>query len=779
MSMAALLLGVALVAPSASHNDNVEWDGVTHVAWLDRAPLCPIDGESFTVSFQTYHFDITAARVRVDDGSVTWVDAHFSYNRGPYDVWTAAIPASDPTGTLAYYIELTDGADTDYLGPDGMSSDPPANGWVLDFVTLDHAPVGATLTTDGSAVFKVWAAGAARANVAGDFNGWSATSRPMDQRGDYFVRRVPDTVRDGQEYKYIFGGSTWKPDARGRAQNPDNNDNSIIIDPDGHAWNDHGFEIPPFEETVIYELHIGTFSGRGDGLGRMGRFRDVVDTHLDDLLELGVNAVELMPIAEFDYYQSWGYNPVNQWAPENAYGDPEDLKYMIDGLHRHGIAVLLDVVYNHFSHSGNFLWYYDGTQIYFDDPACDTPWGSQAAFWKQEVREYFIDNIMHWLDEYHVDGYRMDATSYMRDPLGCYPQGWTLMQAINDVIDARRGDAISIAEELPDNGWVTKVTAEDGAGFDSQWHDRFVDDVRQEIFDAALGDPEIWKVRDAVLGRLNDDGGSFITDWGQSTTQLVNYVESHDEADDARLAVAIDGGDPYGVWAKGRSKLAQGLTILSPGIPMFLQGGEWMEDIPFGSEYGNRIDWAKAAARGPIRLFFHDVIAVRKSNCGLRSNAGVEVIHENDSTNVLALHRWDLSGNDLVVVVNFSNNNYTDYNMSFPQGGTWFEILNSQAAEYDGNGWGNGGSVFADESAPHGVSMTVPQMGLLVFRYEDPAGRSADLNGDGFVDLRDHALLQQRIGEQGCGLGADLNEDGRVDVNDFPPMAASFTGPGA
>ncbi len=774
-----LIIALAIPAIAADHDDNVEWGGISHIHWLDRVPRCPMDGESFVVSFQTFHFDITSARVHVDDGAEAWIDAEFSHQRGSYDVWTVTIPATSSDGSVEYYLELTDGSDTDYLGPAGMSDAAPAEGWTLDFATLSHAPLGGTLVSDGGAVFKVWAPGASSAHVRGEFNGWGLGD-PMTGGGDYFTARVDPPVNDGQMYKYYFNG-TWKPDARGRAQNPADNDNTFIIDPGGFVWGDQDFPTPAFEEMVIYELHVGTFSGNGDGLGRMGLYRDIVDTHLDHLVALGVNVVELMPVTEFDYYESWGYNPINNWAPENAYGSPEDLKYTIDILHQNGIAVVLDVVFNHFSVGGNFMWYYDGTQIYFDNPAVDTPWGAQAAFWKPEVREYFIDAMLLWLDEYHVDGFRMDATRYMRDnwifPAG-YPEGWLLMQQINGVIDRRKADAISIAEELPNDTWITRSTSEGGAGFDSQWHDQFNDDVRQEIFDAAFGDPEMWKVGNAILA----------TDY-PNKTHLLRYVESHDEADDARLAVVIDSSDAYSVWAKGRSKLIQGLTILAPGIPMFLQGGEWMEDAPFGSGWSNRIDWAKAAARQPIVQFFRDVIAVRKGNCGFRSDAGCDVYHLNESGNVLAFHRWCDDGNDLIVVANFSNGDYYDYQLGFSQHGTWYELLNSQALDYLGNGVGNGGSIVTSETGhdgmPYSAWITIPQMGLLVFSFEDAPPLLGDMNCDGSVDFFDIDAFVLAITDPAgyaaqypdCDLSqADCNEDGSVDFFDIDSFVELITG---
>ena len=778
-----VLAGLALFSAGAGHDNNVEWNGVSHVPWMDRFPLCPINGESLTVSFQTYHFDITSAQVYVDAGSPTWLDASFAYNAGPYDVWTATIPASTPAGALTYYFALSDGTTTDYLGPAGMAHTPPSGGWSVDFGTLSHAPLGATLTDDGGAVFRVWAPDATSAFVAGQFNGWNQTSLPMTKSGGYFTRKVAAPVVANQKYKYIFQpGTVWNTDARGRAMDQGDNGNTFIIDPNAHAWNDASFTTPAFEEMVIYELHVGTFSGLNDGLNRLGRFRDIVDTHLDHLLYLGVNAVELMPVTEFDYFQSWGYNPIDNWGPENAYGSPEDFKYTIDKLHQNGIAVLMDVCYNHFSPTGNYLWNYDGTQTYFDNPAVQTPWGSQAAFWKQEVQDYFADSVLSWMQEYHIDGFRMDATRYMRDnfifPNG-QPAGWTLMQRINNNMNNRKVQAISIAEELPNEPMITTATGNGGAGFDAQWHMTFRDNVRQAIFDAAFGNPNMG----AVAGAIND--GTY-----PNKTNLIRYVESHDEAGNgSRLAVAIDSSDSYSMWVKGRSKLAQGLTLLAPGIPMFLEGGEWLESIQFGSGMNNRIDWSKAVSRAPIVQFFHDLIAVRTGNCGFRANAGYQVQHVDDANNVIGIHRWCTNGNDLIVVGSFNNSDLYTYRVGFPQNGVWYEILNSQASVYLGDGVGNGGSVTTEavswDGMPYSAAITVPQMGLLVFRYSVPPPKPGDMNCDGVVNFADInpfvlALSNQSAYETAypnCRyLNADANSDGFVNFADINPFVALLSG---
>jgi hypothetical protein len=205
---------------------------------------------------------------------------------------------------------------------------------------------------------------------------------------------------------------------------------------------------------------------------------------------------------------------------------------------------------------------------------------------------------------------------------------------------------------------------------------------------------------------------------------------------------------------------------------MFLQGGEWLEDAQYGSGWGNRIDWARAVTRPEMTLFFRDAIGVRKSNCGLRADADVNVYHVNDTGNVLAFTRG--TGAEFVVVANFGNTNYNDYGLTFPHNGTWYEILNSQAVEYAGNGWGSGGSI---EVSGNVAQITIPQMGLLVFRHGDALGRDADVDGDSDVDLHDYAQLQDGFGWQGCGMALDIRENGRVDLDDYAVLEAHLAGP--
>ncbi|MFO0838703.1 MAG: alpha-amylase family glycosyl hydrolase [Phycisphaerae bacterium] len=762
MNAAILTSLVLLLGPG---DNDVKWNSVSHVGWLDRRPLCPINGEAFAVYIQAERGDLTGLRVNVNTGVSVWIDAVADHDRGPYTVWRAQIPATAST-TLRYYFELTDGTDVDYYSVSGMSDNPPVDGgFLINYATLEHAPLGAT-PASGGVVFRVWAPSATSADVRGEFNGWGLAN-PMTRVGSYFAAFVPGAT-SGQMYKYFFSNANWRSDPRAKRLNPTDNYNSFIQNPLAYNWQVADFQTPPFDQMVMYELHVGTFAGRNDPLASgaiPAKFADVA-AHAADLAELGVNMVLLMPFTEFPFDFSAGYNPVTAWAPEWKYGTPDELKAMVDALHAQGVGVMLDIVWNHFSPSDNYLWQYDG-QIYFDTPDVQTPWGSQADFDRAEVRDYYVDSALYWLDEFRIDGFRMDATDYMDRP----PQnisGYTIMQRLNDAVDVRARDKIVQAEQLPDDAFITRPTSLGGAGFDTQWHDAFVDNLRQEIFDAATGDPEMWKIANIING-----GGAYL-----ENTYVSHYLELHDEAwpssGGQRMVRTIDTTAPYDdIYAKGRTKLGQGIVMFAPGIPIFHQGTEWLEDTNFGGGSAggaDRIDWSKKTTYAKIYRYYQDMIAIRMANAAFRSGSPRQVFHLNESGNVIAFQRYDGAGNVCVVIANFSNINYTSYILGLPQPGNWYELLNSQATQYDGNGMVNATTIQTIATPRDGfaqsATIAVPQMGMLVLRWNVPPGGSCpgDLNNDRTVNEADLGIL---LGAWQTSAGGDLNGDGQTNESDL------------
>lgn len=785
------LFGAASAA-AATQDNNIEWGGLSHLEHYDRLPLCPVNGEAFQVRFKTYRFDLTSAGARVaTNGNVTLIPAVYLQDDGPYAVWSVSIPAT-PSSTLQYWIEVTDGTDTDYISETGITEESPVDGgFKLDFTNYRHAPYGATPCTTGVA-FRVWAsASRTQAYVRGVFNGWGLTNQ-MTRVGDDFIAYVPN-AQAGQMYKFFFNpGAVWNSDPRAKAMNGADNYNAIIVNPSTYQWNDQSYVTPPFEEMVVYELHVGTFSGRNNP-GSSGQipatYRDVA-ANVQHLVELGVNAVELTPINEFPWDFSAGYNPITAYSPELKYGTPDDLRYMVDVLHQNGIAVILDIVWNHFSSSDNFLWNYDGTQLYFDNPAIDTPWGAQADFDKPQVRKYFVDSAVEWIEHFHIDGFRMDATDFMN--IGAQEAaGWALMQEYNNLMDRRYAHKVSIAEQLPDDPWVTRPTGLGGAGFDSQWYDFYVDNLRQEIFDAGFGNPEMFKIANII-----NQGTQYL-----SGTSAFTYFELHDEAWSSsggqRAVRTIDNTAPYdSEFAMGRTKLAHGVVFTSPGIPGMLQGNEWLEDTNFGGgspSGADRIDWSKKNTYRGIFDFYSDAINIRRTNGGLRSDAGKQILHLNESGNVIAWQRFDLSGNVLVMVANFSNTDFANYQVGVPQAGTYYELINSEHPAYLGSGPTNCAPLAADGGAydgqPFSVRMNVPAMGFMVLRWNDPPDLFLDGDQDSILDVCDNCPSVANTNQadsdmDGLGdacdlvqLDGDMNCDGVITVGDISGFVLALTDP--
>jgi 1,4-alpha-glucan branching enzyme len=713
----ALLTLSAAPALAAAPDNNVEWAGISHLPSFDRRPLCPINGESFQVRFQSWHNDLTGASVHVTDG-VTTTDAPAAIvgRRGPYDVWAAQVPAT-AASSESYWIALTDGTDTDYYGPSGMSSTPPASGFPLDFTTLVHAPAGATPTSNGGAVFKVWApnAGVTSAAVRGAFNGWTSTA--LTQVGEYWIGRY-NSVADRAEYKFYFptqpNNSHYCPDPYARGFSNNGPYNGTVENPFRFTWTDSAFVTPSTDSLVIYQLHVGTFCGLNDPVGATSFPSGYLDVaaRVGHLKDLGVNCVMLNPITEFPGDLSAGYNPITAWAPEWKYGSPDNFKTLVNTLHANGIAVLLDIVWNHMSPTDNFMWMYDGYQEWFETPDQQTQWGSQCAFGKQGVADYYANSAQYWFSEFHVDGFRMDATSAMT--VGVHSSsGLSLMQRLNNEKANRWADKITIAEQLPSNSSYTTPTSSGGAGFDAQYDGLWRDNVRGAIFDAASGDPNMNNVRSALIG-----SGTYL-----SGTHVVNYIQLHDEAwpssGGQRMVKTIDTTAPYDdIYAQGRTKLGEGMTILSQGIPAILMGDEFLESNDFGADTPNRIDWSKLTTYAPIYHYYQRLYYLRRALAPLRASASIYVSHVNESANVIAFRRYDASGNSIMVIANFSNNDYTGYRFGVPASGNWEELVNSQDAQYGGSGPVDPNPLTPDPTFYDGyaqsLSITLPKMALIV-----------------------------------------------------------------
>lgn len=591
-------------------------------------------------------------------------------------------------------------------------------------ITKEQNGMGA-IVHKGGVAFRVWAPNAHSVFVKGEFNNWSDTETPLLQEGNGYWYVDVASAKVCQEYKYIIVNGDQKleridPYAR-QVTNP--NGNAIIYDPTIFDWQGDNFQLAPHNELVIYEMHIGSFFA--DEAGKPGNFDTAIEK-LGHLKRLGVNVIQIMPIAEFAGDYSWGYNPAHIFAVDNVYGGPDSFKMFVREAHKRGFGIIQDVVYNHFGPSDLSLWQFDGWQqngkggIYFyNDYRAETPWGStRPDYGREEVRQFIRDNAQMWLDEYHIDGLRCDSTLFMRTVDGNegnnLPDGWKLMQEINGDIRSRFAHSIMIAEDLRSNSWITKPTEENGAGFHSQWDACFVHPVREMVIVAQDEHRSMDAIREAIS--FNYDGDAF---------RRVIYSESHDEVANgkARVPQEIDPNNPTSWYAQKRSTLAAGLVFTSPGIPMLFQGQEFLQGKWFRDDVP--LDWdLNSEYRGIVHLY-RDLILLRLNTNGTtRGLCGqfTNIYHVNDADNMIAFQRWDQHGpgDDVIVVLNFSHTPKENYEIGMPTAGLWKLQLNSDSTFYSNDFQGFvSADIEASEGARDGLeahgTLSIGPYSMLIF----------------------------------------------------------------
>ncbi|MBC7447333.1 MAG: alpha amylase C-terminal domain-containing protein [Hymenobacteraceae bacterium] len=546
------------------------------------------------------------------------------------------------------------------------------------------APLGAT--------FRVWAPAATAVAVSGSFSDW----QPIDlfhEADGYWAADVPGALV-GHEYKYQLltasGETLHRNDPYAREVTASDG-NSVV--PDLYFdWGNDAFQMPPWNELVIYELHVGTFNPHDNN--EPGTFYGVMGK-LSYLQSLGVNAIEIMPPTEFPGGRSWGYNPAHPYALETSYGGPRAFKELVKAAHEHGIAVILDVVYNHFGPDHLPHWRFDGWYegegggIYFyNDWRGETPWGhTRPDYGRPEVRQYIRDNALMWLDDYRMDGLRTDALAYIRnvygseDPNTELPDGWSLMQWLLEEIQDRAPWKITIAEDLKGNGFITRPPEVGGQGFSTQWDIGFAHTLRRVVTAALDEDRSMAELAQAIEHRYNDDA-----------FQRVIYMESHDEVANgaSRIPEQIMPGQAAHWFPKKRATLGAALALTAPGIPMLFQGQELLEDGEFADT--RPLQWDRLLAFFGLVTLYRDLIALRRNLRGTTrglTGQGCRVHHVNDEAKLVAFLRWSDGpeptgpGDATLVVVNCSGTAFANYHLGLPVGGVWYVRFNSDWGGYD------------------------------------------------------------------------------------------------
>lgn len=594
---------------------------------------------------------------------------------------------------------------------------------------------------NGGCEFRVWAWHADRVRVLlqqGDRWDHDAVTQTADLVRDadgYWEADVPE-VNVGDLYRFEITNNDLPADRRvlqrldaaardvlhshltddGRGENA-----SIVVTDRRPNWS--YFRTPWFEDWLIYQLHVGTFAGRNDGFNKnIATFSDV-QSKLSFIASLGFNAIELLPIQEFAADRSWGYNPAAFFAIESAYGPPFCLQYFVEMAHQHGLAVIFDVVYNHAGPDDNVLWEYDGWQrdgnggIYFEGGGHTRHHGPRPAWWKWEVRDYFLQNARMYFDDFNADGLRFDLTGEMDGPPLAEVVGQLRQQYPSKYL---------IAEHHPADRWITTF-----GNFCATWQA----EAHHEAQRALNGDTPV----DRIKGILGWDG--FDQPWN-----LVKYLTGcHDDIGDQQKGNAEHGlsnwdkrhrylvdlfGGRHNWHARAKARLAWALNIAMPGTPMLFMGtechmgapevgwGYWHDSHDDGNG-DHRFDWSIAGDETamPMRRLVTTANRMRWENPALRSPT-LQITHEDRDNGVIAFKRWS-AGNVVLAVVNLGDNGFGDRSYRVATGGQfglWTQILCTQDAAF--GGWDGAGNAFYEpETQSDGrIAINLPQWSVVMFR---------------------------------------------------------------
>jgi 1,4-alpha-glucan branching enzyme len=576
--------------------------------------------------------------------------------------------------------------------------------------------------------FRVWAPHAASVFVTGPFCQWRADAFPLtSEQNGYWAGFVPG-VGAGQPYKFVIvnGGTHWRVDAYARDvdSDADGTFHGVVVDPTA-PWST--FATPRFADLVLYQLHVGSFAGSGDGLavmpvdGGWSATCEQIIPKLDYIRGLGFNGLALLPIGEVPAAageEHMGYAPTNWFAPESDLGAPAGVRRLVDEAHRRGLAVIFDVVYNHASIDQNPYWNYDGDThdggIYFEGGG-DSDFGRIPAHWKDEVRRFFLDNARMWLDDYRGDGLRFDAAHLVQ---------WEALQTI--VHGLRQNpfwrDKLLVAEWNGDDRarWPSVLA---DLGFDAVWGMSGPYAFREAVRRGAFGG-------DAVGAMLSVmERAPYRDPWNV----VRYYLGSHDQVRDEKSGAegdhrypveALGGRDSW--TARAQCRMGWALAVTAPGLPMMFMGceghlpGYWwpsLDDNPADREH--RMDWSKVGdpVGAPMQALVRGANGLRGAHPALRGGA-VEVTHEDRQNNVFAFRRWTDDGDVVLTVANFSEREWRgfDYAVRTGVGGAWQEIFNSQAPDFGGYPDSGNGPDARRADAGGFVPIRLPKWSVLCLR---------------------------------------------------------------
>jgi maltooligosyltrehalose trehalohydrolase len=593
-------------------------------------------------------------------------------------------------------------------------------------------PLGANVV-DGGVEFRVWAPSSQRVDVI-VYGPDAEAVHPLEVQADGWFGGTVKGIGAGARYKYRLDEKDAFPDPASRSQPDGVHEASEVVDPSNFQWTDDGWRGVPLEEMSIYEVHVGTATEAGTFDGLIER--------LDDIAQLGVTAVEPLPLAEFPGAHNWGYDGVYLYAPDSAYGGTEGFRRLVDAAHARGLAVVLDVVYNHLGPEGNYLHAVTGGR-YFTDRHC-TPWGDAIDYANPAVREFAIQNAIHWALEYHVDGLRLDATHAILDDSPRHVLR-EMQERVRAALPPDRHFVFIAEDERNDE----RVVLSEGHGLDGVW----ADDLHHQLRRHLAGDHEAYFAD--YTGSVDDIVRTLRQGWfyegqvsqnhgtprgtpadGLPPAAFVHCIQNHDQVGNRPFGDRLTETVPLPAY-----RAASALLLLSPYTPLLWMGQEWAASTPFQyftdhppelgrlvtegrrREFGkfsafqaaetreripdpqspetfrrSRLRWdeRERMPHAGVLALYRELLRLRREHPALRRRDRDSFAVAALGEHALALRRTGDDGRALLLVVSFEGSLDADLTAHAETAGRWTLLLSSEEARFGGETDGSLASLFPD-----------------------------------------------------------------------------------